>query len=272
MFSWILFAGPARRIGTVLVGAVLGLLIAALGAGAPGSSRLSVMQAARAAAPGQTLAAPGSVLAPTPDAPGAVTRTERTRSQLLSSRASIAPGERFWVGLRQDFDAGWHSYWRNPGDSGFPATLAWTLPSGATAGPTLWPAPDRQPFGAVGGNPHLSNERCDHFLHQHAQRRSVFHYQHPGGGQLADESVWHSGILVEWIFYSAAKVARHAALRQKKLELVYFHQSQTWPKTEKSARFCRPPVAYKMRSPPNTSPAFFSLRACKSAPTSSRTT
>ena len=149
MFSWILFAGPARRIGTVLVGAVLGLLIAALGAGAPGTSRLSVMQAARAAAPGQTLAAPGSVLAPTPDAPGAVTRTERTRSQLLSSRASIAPGERFWVGLRQDFDAGWHSYWRNPGDSGFPATLAWTLPSGATAGPTLWPAPDRQPFGTL---------------------------------------------------------------------------------------------------------------------------
>jgi thiol:disulfide interchange protein DsbD len=107
------------------------------------------MQAAWAAAPGQTLAAPGSVLAPTPDAPSAVTRTERTRSQLLSSRASIAPGERFWVGLRQDFDAGWHSYWRNPGDSGFPATLAWTLPSGATAGPTLWPAPDRQPFGTL---------------------------------------------------------------------------------------------------------------------------
>ena len=38
-------------------------------------------------------------------------------------------------------DKGWHGYWRNPGDAGFPATFDWTLPKGATAGAPEWPVP-----------------------------------------------------------------------------------------------------------------------------------
>lgn len=81
--------------------------------------------------------------------PAAGVRTERTTSRLLSSLETIRPGDRFLIGLEQVFDPGWHSYWKNPGDSGFPATLTWRLPPGATAGPILWPRPERHRFGTL---------------------------------------------------------------------------------------------------------------------------
>jgi hypothetical protein len=31
-------------------------------------------------------------------------------------------------------EKGWHTYWRNPGDSGLPTTLDWKLPTGIAAG------------------------------------------------------------------------------------------------------------------------------------------
>ncbi len=40
----------------------------------------------------------------------------------------------------------WHVYWRNPGDSGLPPEVAWTLPAGFSAGPLQWPAPSRIPW------------------------------------------------------------------------------------------------------------------------------
>jgi thiol:disulfide interchange protein DsbD len=86
---------------------------------------------------------------PGPTAQSSAIRTERTTTRLLSSLATVGPGDRFLVALEQVFDPGWHSYWKNPGDSGFPATLTWRLPEGATAGPVLWPTPERQRFGTL---------------------------------------------------------------------------------------------------------------------------
>jgi thiol:disulfide interchange protein DsbD len=37
----------------------------------------------------------------------------------------------------------WHTYWKNPGDSGQATELRWTLPQGVTAGPALWPVPEK---------------------------------------------------------------------------------------------------------------------------------
>ncbi len=42
-------------------------------------------------------------------------------------------------------EAGWHTYWRNSGDSGAPTTVEWTLPAGLAAGEILWPAPEIYP-------------------------------------------------------------------------------------------------------------------------------
>jgi len=78
-----------------------------------------------------------------PSAAAQVLRTEQMESELVSARAVIAPGEAFTVALRQRAADGWHSYWTNPGDSGEPMTLAWTLPRGFTAGEPQHPAPVR---------------------------------------------------------------------------------------------------------------------------------
>jgi thiol:disulfide interchange protein DsbD len=53
------------------------------------------------------------------------------------------------VALRQKIDKGWHTYWRNPGDSGEATKIAWTLPPGWTAGEIVWPTPSRQPTGPL---------------------------------------------------------------------------------------------------------------------------
>ncbi|WP_200910216.1 protein-disulfide reductase DsbD family protein [Sphingomonas sp. Leaf38] len=45
------------------------------------------------------------------------------------------------IALATTPEKGWHGYWRNPGDAGFPATFDWTLPAGAKAGDAEWPVP-----------------------------------------------------------------------------------------------------------------------------------
>jgi len=69
------------------------------------------------------------------------------RVDLLSEVASFTPGQTFWVGLHQRISPGWHTYWMNPGDSGEPPRIEWTLPSGFTAGEIAWPFPERIPAG-----------------------------------------------------------------------------------------------------------------------------
>ncbi len=73
-------------------------------------------------------------------------RTANVEAQLHSSRAAIAPGERFTVALRQTIRESWHTYWRNPGAAGEPTEIAWRLPPGWTASEIRWPTPHAIPF------------------------------------------------------------------------------------------------------------------------------
>jgi thiol:disulfide interchange protein len=70
-----------------------------------------------------------------------VVKTENVRAELVSEVSAIKPGEPFWVALRQTIKPRWHTYWKNPGDSGLPTEIAWTLPPGAKADPIVWPTP-----------------------------------------------------------------------------------------------------------------------------------
>jgi thiol:disulfide interchange protein DsbD len=54
---------------------------------------------------------------------------------------SIRPGQPFQVGLHLRMDPEWHTYWKNPGDSGLPTRLRWKLPEGFQAAPIEWPFP-----------------------------------------------------------------------------------------------------------------------------------
>ena len=64
-------------------------------------------------------------------------QTDNVRAELLADVAAVKPGEPFWVGLRQTIRPKWHTYWKNPGDSGLPTEITWKLPEGAKADPIV---------------------------------------------------------------------------------------------------------------------------------------
>jgi thiol:disulfide interchange protein/DsbC/DsbD-like thiol-disulfide interchange protein len=74
---------------------------------------------------------------------GAVVATDNVKARLTSEVSSVGPGQVFWVALALDIRDGWHTYWRNPGDSGQATKLVWTLPAGFTAGDIVWTTPHR---------------------------------------------------------------------------------------------------------------------------------
>jgi thiol:disulfide interchange protein DsbD len=74
---------------------------------------------------------------------GAVIATDNVKAHLASEVTSVGPGQVFWVALALDIRDGWHTYWRNPGDSGQATKLVWTLPAGFTAGDIVWTTPHR---------------------------------------------------------------------------------------------------------------------------------
>jgi thiol:disulfide interchange protein len=83
------------------------------------------------------------VVSPAFAASGPAHATDNVKSRLVSEVRAVGPGQTFWVALELNIRDGWHTYWRNPGDSGQATTLDWTLPSGFTAGQIVWPTPHR---------------------------------------------------------------------------------------------------------------------------------
>ena len=76
-------------------------------------------------------------------------KTDHVTAELVAERSAVQPGETLRIGLRLQHIPHWHTYWRNPGDSGLPTTLSWTLPPGSSAGDIEWPAPARLPIGPL---------------------------------------------------------------------------------------------------------------------------
>ena len=67
----------------------------------------------------------------------------------LVAQGEAVPGGTVYVAIRQRIDAGWHTYWRNPGDAGGATEAKWTLPSGWSAGEFVWPVPERVMTGPL---------------------------------------------------------------------------------------------------------------------------
>ena len=83
-------------------------------------------------------------------AAGPVVTTDEVRAELVAhAPEGIAPGKPVWLGLSIRHAPHWHTYWKNPGDSGLPTTLTWTLPAGVAAGEIAWPTPKRLPVGPL---------------------------------------------------------------------------------------------------------------------------
>ena len=75
-------------------------------------------------------------------APAALTGN-KTQARLLLSAEMARPGETVMAGIELRMPPGWHTYWRNSGESGKPTQVQWELPPGVTAGEILWPPPER---------------------------------------------------------------------------------------------------------------------------------
>jgi thiol:disulfide interchange protein DsbD len=75
--------------------------------------------------------------------------SELVKVELLAEPHSIVPGKPFQVGIRLTMKEHWHTYWRNPGDSGEPTTVEWKLPAGFSASTLEWPAPSLIKLGPV---------------------------------------------------------------------------------------------------------------------------
>lgn len=71
------------------------------------------------------------------------------RVRLVPESHAVVRGSSTWLAVELTPAPGWHIYWRNPGDSGQPPKIAWTLPPRVSVGATSWPAPQRLSTGGV---------------------------------------------------------------------------------------------------------------------------
>lgn len=80
----------------------------------------------------------------------AVVVTPQVRAELVAlAPQGLAPGQPAWLGLSITHKPEWHTYWKNPGDSGLPTELRWQLPAGVQAGEIAWPVPHKIPLGPL---------------------------------------------------------------------------------------------------------------------------
>jgi thiol:disulfide interchange protein DsbD len=81
-------------------------------------------------------------------APSAVVNTPQLRAELVAhAPQGVHAGQPMWVGLQLTHQPEWHTYWRNPGDSGLPTQIELNLPAGITAGDVQWPLPHKLKAG-----------------------------------------------------------------------------------------------------------------------------
>lgn len=87
--------------------------------------------------------------AATPPASRAQASTPQVQATLLATQANVVPGDTLTLGVRLAIQPHWHTYWRNPGDSGTVTTIDWAFSGPAEAGDIQWPLPDRFKMGPI---------------------------------------------------------------------------------------------------------------------------
>ena len=69
--------------------------------------------------------------------------------ELVSDSRQVMPGETFRIGMRLRHDPHWHTYWRNPGDTGYPTRFEIEGPADTQYSDIRWPAPERLAIGPL---------------------------------------------------------------------------------------------------------------------------
>ncbi|MBX2834284.1 MAG: thioredoxin family protein [Micavibrio sp.] len=76
----------------------------------------------------------------------ALAQDQLVHIRLIPERGQIAAGEEIWIGIEQEIAHEWHTYWKNPGDSGTAPRISWDLPDGFEVSDIHWPVPDKIPY------------------------------------------------------------------------------------------------------------------------------
>ncbi len=82
-------------------------------------------------------------------AQGFRTPADLVRASLVAEPVAVAGATPFTLAVHMRLKPGWHVYWRNPGDSGLPPEVTWTMPAGFSPGAIQWPAPKRIPIATL---------------------------------------------------------------------------------------------------------------------------
>ncbi|MGJ3649267.1 protein-disulfide reductase DsbD family protein [Sphingomonas sp. GlSt437] len=82
------------------------------------------------------IARPAAAQAPDPYSPG-----PHLAVRLVAETMTPAAGQDVTIAYDVTPQPGWHGYWQNPGDAGFPAKFTWDLPAGVTADAPRYPVP-----------------------------------------------------------------------------------------------------------------------------------
>lgn len=69
--------------------------------------------------------------------------------RVLSPAQGIVSEGSLLVGVEIRLPEGWHTYWRNPGDSGEAVSLSWQAEGLSSASQIAWPIPERIPYGPL---------------------------------------------------------------------------------------------------------------------------
>lgn len=62
---------------------------------------------------------------------------------------AVVPGKSFLIGFTQNIYPEWHTYWKNPGDTGAETRIKLIMPEGFTAEEILWQTPERVPYDDI---------------------------------------------------------------------------------------------------------------------------
>ena len=81
---------------------------------------------------------------------GAV-RSGKAEADWIAATNFYAGGKPLQTAVRLVVDAGWHTYWQNPGEGGMKISAVWEMPAGWTAGEVEHPVPLRFVTGELPG-------------------------------------------------------------------------------------------------------------------------
>ena len=71
--------------------------------------------------------------------------------RLLADHQELAPGTSGWLGVEVNLAPGWHVYWKESGESGYPTTVTWELPAGIEVAELQYPEPTLYSYDGLSG-------------------------------------------------------------------------------------------------------------------------